>query len=148
MLRLSPHFTLAELTVSEVAARNGLDNTPDAAAVENLRWLCMAILEPIREAVKTPIVVTSGYRSEKVNHWVGGSKNSDHLRDNAADIRCPAIEQPALFEIMRSMDLPFYQLIDEFGAWVHVSFRPGEPIKREMLRARKKQKAGVDYVAI
>jgi zinc D-Ala-D-Ala carboxypeptidase len=147
-LKFTNHFTIEELTFSEVAARNGLNNQPDAEAIGSLRQLCLTCLEPLRDLIMQPIIVTSGFRSPKVNQWVGGSKNSDHLRGNAADIVCPEIAQPDLFCIIRSTNLPFHQLIDEFGAWVHIAFRPGEPIRRQTLRAIKREKAGVDYVAV
>lgn len=148
-MKLSAHFTLEELTISEVAARNGLDNTPDVTEREHLYWLCNAILEPLRDRVRAPIVVTSGYRSEEVNRWVGGAKNSDHQHGNAADIICPGLAQRELFDLVRFSELPFYQCIDEFGAWVHVSFHPGAAVPlRQVLRAIKRKKAGVDYVAV
>ena len=43
--RLSPHFTLGELTKTSV---KGVDNTPDHAAVLNLKRICQDWLEPLR----------------------------------------------------------------------------------------------------
>ena len=43
-------------------------------------------LQQIRDIVKIPMMVTSGYRCEKHNRAVGGSENSTHMKGLAADI--------------------------------------------------------------
>ena len=47
---LSAHFSLEQLTASEVAARAGIDNTPSAEAVRNLARLAEG-LELVRLAL-------------------------------------------------------------------------------------------------
>lgn len=84
---LSRHFTLEEMTRSDTAARHSLENDPGKEEKINLAFLCMHCLEPLREAWGAPIVVTSGYRSKRVNELVGGTKNSQHTKGQAADIR-------------------------------------------------------------
>ncbi len=74
---ITPHFTLAEMTASQTASRDGLDNTPDAQALANLGLLCQT-LEQVRSLVQTPVLVSSGYRGEAVNRRVGGAINSAH----------------------------------------------------------------------
>ena len=37
-MKLSPNFTLEELTRSDIAARLGIDNTPGPDALANLGW--------------------------------------------------------------------------------------------------------------
>ena len=82
---LSAHFSLEELTASEVAARAGIDNTPSAEVVRNLARLAEG-LELVRVALgNKPVHVTSGYRSARLNQMVGGSKNSMHIQGLAAD---------------------------------------------------------------
>ncbi len=120
---LSPHFTLDELTVSQEAARRGLDNTPPAAALEALKRTAMG-LESVRMRLGgAPILVSSGYRSPAVNAAVGGSKSSQHMQGEAADFTAPRFGTPrAIVDALVDSDVPYDQLILEFGRWVHVSF--------------------------
>ena len=137
MPKLTDHFSLEEMTFSETAVRHGLDNKPDGAVRHNLMELCENMLEPIRDLVGGPITVTSGYRSPTLNSIIGGAPESQHKIGEAADINCPLINPQALFQRIRQSDLPFDQLIDEFGAWVHVSYRRPGRNRRQVLRARK-----------
>ena len=85
-ISLSPHFKLQEFTASATARRHGLDNTPPPEAVENLKALCVHTLEPLREALGLPIVITSGYRTKALNKLlVCHSKKSQHMSGEAAD---------------------------------------------------------------
>jgi hypothetical protein len=77
-MRLSPHFLLAEfLRVPPSEVPTG--------AVENLGKLCVALLEPLREAMGFPVVIHSGYRAPSANESVGGVRGSDHTVGRAAD---------------------------------------------------------------
>lgn len=81
---ITPHFTFDEMTVSQLAARDGFDNTPPPEARANLQLLCGA-LEQVRALFGAPIIVSSGFRSEKVNRLIGGATNSQHVQGLAAD---------------------------------------------------------------
>ena len=127
---LSPHFRLSELTRSQTAARRGIDNTPPADVVANLRRLCVNVLEPLRALVGRPIFVSSGYRSPELNELVGGNRRGSHPRGEAADLECPGIDNFRLAQIIRDNDLPYDQLILELyvsgvpsSGWVHVSHK-------------------------
>ena len=74
-MMLSPHFSLAELVVSQTAARRGLDNTPGPAVIAALRALCENVLEPVRVHYGRPVVVSSGYRAPLVNKAAGGASH-------------------------------------------------------------------------
>lgn len=134
---LSAYFTLEELIQSEYATRHGISNKPTPVIVECLRQLAVHVLEPLRVRLELPITVTSGYRSLAVNSGIGGAAGSQHTRGEAADINCHAIGQQKLFQEIRVSGLPFDQLIDEFGSWVHVSYTSRHPNRREVLKARK-----------
>lgn len=123
-MNLSAHFTLAEFTASEVAARRGLDNRMPDELIPDAIALCENVLEPARAALG-PIRVNSGYRSKKVNSAVGGAWGSQHTLGQAADIITLGINVRMfdLFEYIYK-NLPFDQLIWEYGSWVHVSFAP------------------------
>lgn len=119
-MQLSRNFTLEELTVSQEAARRGLDNTPGPDEMANLKQLAI-LLEEVRLLLGHPILVSSAYRSSKVNSAVGGSKNSAHMRGLAADFTCPGYG--SVYEVatrIRDSRIAYDQLIHEFGAWVHI----------------------------
>ena len=144
-MNLGQHFTLAELTHSQAAARRGLKNDPDAAALANLQLLVRNVLDPLREALGRPITVSSGYRAPMVNRAVGGASSSQHVLGQAADIVVPGMHVTEVVARIRALGLPFDQLIDEFGSWVHVSYGPRH--RRQTLRARRTT-AGTKYEAV
>lgn len=128
-MQLSKNFYLSEFTKSELATRKGLDNTPDAFVIGRLKDLCEKVLQPLRDTLKQPIIVNSGYRSPDVNKAVGGSEKSQHCSGQAADIEVPGMSNKALAEFIES-NLPYDQLILEFwdgitpnSGWVHVSYK-------------------------
>lgn len=134
-MNLSPHFTLDELTVSETAARLGLDNTPPEDVLSNLKWLADT-LEQIRWLLGYPIIVSSGYRSPAVNKAIGGSRNSAHMRGLACDFICPKFGTPlAVAKEIAGSVIQFDQLIHEFGRWVHIGLSDNP--RRELLTARR-----------
>ena len=93
-MKLSENFTLEELIRSNAAERMGFDNVPkDEKVVENLRSLCLEVLQPLRDYVGAPVHINSGYRCPELNMAVGGVKNSQHLRGEAADIRIASPKQ-------------------------------------------------------
>jgi hypothetical protein len=131
-MRLGKYFTLEEFVSSQTATRRGIGNTPTPSVLVNLRDLVQNILDPLREQLSQPVVVSSGYRSPALNRAIGGANTSQHVEGQAADIQCPAIGTKRLFEFLRASELPFDQLIYE-GSWVHVSFGPRH--RREVLIA-------------
>lgn len=146
-MRISDHFTLEELTVSQEAARRGIPNVPNQAQTQNLVRLCETILEPLRNKVGGPIVVTSGFRSIAVNSFIGGSKTSDHCDGRAADILVPGKTPLQVCQIIAALNLPYKQVIHEFGQWCHVSIgAKGVKPKREMLTAKRDVEGKVFYL--
>ena len=121
---LSRYHTLGELTHSAIAQARGLDNTPPPAVIESLRRLARG-LDEVRDLLKHPLTITSGYRSPELNGAVGGVPTSQHCRGEAADFDCAAFGSP--YAVARALDastILFDQCILEFGRWVHVSFAP------------------------
>lgn len=121
-MNLSPHFTLAEMTASQTAARKGLDNDPPPEVLERLKRTALG-LEAVRVILGAPLIISSGYRSPAVNKAVGGAKNSQHLTGEAVDFICPGYGSPA--QIVRTLvasGIKFDQAIVEFDRWVHLSF--------------------------
>ena len=92
---LSPHFKLSEFVVSETASRHGIDNTPPEEAVENLGRLCQGTLEPLREALQLPVVITSGFRTKALNDRLAhSSERSQHMQGCAADFYVSCAAEP------------------------------------------------------
>lgn len=121
MSHLTAHFSLDELTVSETAARKGIDNTPSQEVVDNLQFLC-STLEEIRDLLGVPILITSGYRSPKLNAAIGGAKNSQHVEGLAADFIAPSYGSPWIVaKAIATSGIRFDQCIYEMGRWVHIS---------------------------
>ena len=117
-MNLSPHFTLAELTVTN---HRTLDNTPDPAALANLQRLA-EFLEKVKELLWfKPIMITSAYRSAAVNAAVGSKDTSQHRTGCAADFRVPGMTPREVVDACIKGGLPFDQIILEFDAWTHIS---------------------------
>lgn len=141
-MKLSAHFALAEFTRSESAKRHGVSNEPTPEHLKNLITLCEKVLEPIRMKFG-PINISSGYRSKILNHYIGGSLNSQHCEAKACDIDMDGMGGASNTEIFNYIkdSLEFDQLIWEFGDnnkpdWVHVSYNEGKN-RKQMLRALK-----------
>jgi len=139
-MNLTDHFTLDELTISETAARQNIDNTPSPEVLANLKRLA-ATLEDVRALVGKPIVVSSGYRSPAVNKAVGGSVSSAHMTGLAADINCPGIKPAALAKLIKASGIVFDQLILEYDRWVHIGLSAKAP-RGQLLTIR----AGTGYM--
>lgn len=85
----------------------------------NLMALVENVLEPAREKLGGPIIVNSGYRCVRYNRDVGGVANSQHLRGEAADIRCADNKRLAKIIVENGR---FDQLII-YPTFIHVSFK-------------------------
>jgi zinc D-Ala-D-Ala carboxypeptidase len=121
-MQLSPNFSLSQLVYSETAEMNGIDNTPPAEIVENLKRLA-AGLESVRALLGAPLEISSGYRCPALNEAIGGSSASQHVQGLAVDFACPAYGSP--LEVARAIHrsgMEFDQCILEYGRWVHLSF--------------------------
>lgn len=140
-MKLSTNFSVAELSKSEAATRQGLDNTPSMEVIDSLQALVDNVLQPLRDKFG-PIIVTSGYRSPAVNKAIGGSTTSDHCKGQAADIEVLNKDNKELAEYIRD-NMKFTQLILEFyrkgvadSGWVHVSY-DAKNLKNQVLTAVK-----------
>jgi hypothetical protein len=129
-MKISTHLNLAEVTRSDTAKRNGIDNTPTAEHLENFKLLAEKVFEPIRLHFKEPIFISSGYRSKALNDFIGGSASSQHCKGQAIDIDMDGskggVTNKMVFDFIVSR-LDFDQCIHEFGTdanpdWVHVSY--------------------------
>ena len=137
-MKLSGHFSLAELTKSQTATRKGIDNKPTLEHIENLTELCVQILEPTRRNFGKPMVITSGYRSEELCEAIGSKSTSQHAKGEAADFEMFGIDNKELAKYIKN-NLVFDQLILEFynpddpsSGWVHCSYSKEENRKEAL----------------
>lgn len=131
--QLSPHFTLAELTITD---HRQLDNTPSDKVKANLVRLA-EFLEQVKAVLGgKPIMVNSGYRSIAINQAVGGKPTSQHCLGCAADIRVPGMTPDAVVRAVVKSGLPYDQCIREFDSWCHISIpndANGKPRKQALI---------------
>ena len=80
------YFTIEEMTKSQTAKQNHIDNAPTKEITENLKKV-MYILDMIRVYIGKPILVNSGYRCKRLNEMVGGVQGSMHTKGLAADFK-------------------------------------------------------------
>lgn len=132
-MKLSPNFAVTELTVTDT----GLTNYPTFEALSNLAKLVTTILQPLRDMLGKPVIVTSGYRSVEVNKRVGGEPTSAHLTGRAADIYVAGMTPYQLAKFIRDSGLPYDKVIQE-PSWVHVQIaKEGNEPRREDILARR-----------
>jgi len=118
-MRLSKSFQLSEFLRSQTAERQGIDMTPSKEVIRNLTDLCETILQPLRDALDNPIVISSGFRPLQLNTAIGSSKDSAHIDGRAADFRVLGMSPYDVCVYMRDEKLPYDQNIHEFGQWTH-----------------------------
>jgi hypothetical protein len=141
-MKLSKNLSLAEVTKSATAKRQGIANEPTIDHLESLKAVAENIFQPIREEFMCPIFVSSGYRSEALNEAIGGSKTSQHSKGEALDLDADVygvITNADIFNFVLDR-LDFDQLIWEFGTdenpdWVHVSFKKEGRNRMQVLKA-------------
>jgi hypothetical protein len=144
-MKLSKNLRLAEMIRSESAKRLGISNQPTEEHIENMKRFAMMVFEPIRARFDTPIYISSGYRSEKLNKAIKGSLISQHCSGEAVDIDMDGssvITNADVFNYIKD-NLEFDQLIWEFGDknnpdWVHVSYKD-EGNRKEVLAAYREE---------
>jgi len=141
-LLLSQHFTLGELTKSQTATRYGLSNEPNAEQFKALQILCVECLEQVRRLYNFPLKISSGFRSTAVNKRVGGSNTSQHCKGQAADFDYEpfGISNKRLLYNIVSHNIPYDQIIYEFGQWVHISHVGKDRNRGQILEAYKQGK--------
>ena len=136
-MKLTDHFSLEELTHSDLALRKGIKNDPTPDVISNLTRLA-GLLEQIRKHLNKPISINSGYRCPELNQAVGGQKASQHLLGCAADIRVSGMTPDEVVRAVIASDLGYDQVIREFDRWTHIS------IPNEAARSPRKQALIID----
>ena len=149
-MKLSANFELAELTKSQVAERKGIPNNPSPDQIDNLKSLCINVLQPIRSEFDKPVIISSGFRSAELCINIGSKPTSQHAEGKAADLEIPGVDNMELAMWIKN-NLNFDQLILEFykdgqpnSGWVHVSWN-GDNNRNQILRAVRDDNNKVVY---
>ena len=124
------NFKISELIHSEIAERCKISNMPDIKSLDNILNLIVYCLQPIRDVIAKPMIISSGYRSKALNKKVGGSVNSQHLSGQAVDFTVKNLKPDEIINIIKKNNIEFDQLINEYDKWVHVSFNMGKNRKQ------------------
>ena len=130
------NFSISELVKSDVAKLHNIDNTPTIEQCDNLLKLIFYCLQPIRDKLKRQMIITSGFRSYKVNFLCGGVANSGHLRGTCADFVVKGMTTQEIFNFICNSGVKFTQLIDEHSGnknWIHIEYDK-QNLKQEKLR--------------
>lgn len=122
---ISQNFKLSEMT--KTSFKNVDNSIPNDKVYNNLVFGCRYVLQPVRDAVHMPIIVTSGYRCQRLNSLVGGVKNSAHMEGRAADIRIKHLTPKTrlkLYELLRANKYTTQVLWEKnkVTQWLHVSW--------------------------
>lgn len=131
-MQLTPNFTLEELCTTNKKDLLEL-NINEAKKQMGRMYQLAGFAQRIREIIRKPIIVTSGFRCVKLNNAVGGSLTSQHLLAEALDIKVSGKTSKELIQMLIASDLKYDQIIWETSgnaSWAHVSIGS----KKEKLR--------------
>lgn len=162
---LSKNFSLKEFLTSNVAKRKGLLLDPPKDHIRNMNILCLKVLQPLREKLKRPIKINSGWRSLELNKALGGAyrerKNKDgsitklysqHCKGEAADLHYVDENGKAnnkkIFDTILELGIEFDQMINEFNyRWIHITYSKGNN-RNKLLEAYKDENNRTKYKRI
>ena len=145
-MNLTENFTLEEL----IKTKHKVNNEPDEAQKSNLTYLAVHLLQPLRNAIGAPVIITSGFRSPELNKAVAGSPTSFHVLGCAADIKLRDGTFWHLFEYIHN-NLPYTELIAENlpNGWCHVALQEGRENEKQLklgIYGRKVTEASYDEI--
>ena len=128
------NFSISELISSNTAVIHKINNMPDINSLDNMLKLIVFCLQPLRDKIRRPMVVSSGFRCKQLNKLVGGVPTSHHCIGCACDFHVPGMTIKETIEFIKKSGIKFTQLIDE-GTWVHISYVQ-DNLKCEVLKLR------------
>jgi len=137
MKNISKYITYLEATTSQTATRKGIVNTPGDKELINMQIVGIRVFDVVREHFKTPLRVSSFYRSLLLNNSIGGARTSQHVKGQAIDIQGTGdVTNKMIFDYIKD-NLDFDQLINEYNySWVHVSYVSKEKNRKQILNIK------------
>lgn len=136
MKNISKYITYQEATTSQTAVRKGIKNEPGDNELLAMQLVGIRVFDVVREHFKTPLRVSSFYRSPILNSVIGGSsRTSQHVKGQAIDIQGTGkVTNKMIFDYIKE-NLDFDQLINEYNySWVHVSYVSKEKNRKQILK--------------
>lgn len=124
------NFKMSELTHSDTAIKHNINNIPDINSMDCLLELIVYVLQPLRDKVDKPVIITSGFRNSQVNKLVGGALTSQHTKGQAVDFNIKGMNIAATIDFIKKSGIEYDQLINEYDKWVHISFHKGKNRKQ------------------
>jgi hypothetical protein len=126
---ISEEFNLSDYTNSDTARTKGFSEnfTPPQEIIDNLQLLHKNIVIPLLHYFGSEgLMITSGYRCERLNTAVGGVSNSDHLKGMAVDLNYfvnGVKSDQLIWDAVKSLELQYKQLGNEHNLdWVHIAY--------------------------
>lgn len=140
-MQLTDNFSFEEFVQTshrEYADENYRYGMQNKAAVQ---WLANQ-MQNLRDCLGSPIIITSGVRCAKLNAAVGGAKNSQHTKFEAADFIVPGMLIDYAFNLIQDYKhVKYDQLILEESKgskWIHISFSHEKPRRQVLVYNAKK----------
>ena len=125
------NFSMSELIHSDTAIKHNINNMPDINSLDCMLNLIVYCLQPVRDLLKKPMIITSGFRNAQVNNLVGGAVDnygnpiSQHCKGQAADFVVTGMTVQQIIDAIKKSNIEYDQLINEYNKWVHISFVKG-----------------------
>ena len=119
------NFKISELIYSDTANRLKINNMPDINSLDCMLYLICDCLQPIRDKLGKPMIITSGFRCYQLNKAIGGAINSQHTKGQAADFHVNGMSISDVIDFIVKSGVPFDQLLNEHNQWIHISYRKG-----------------------
>lgn len=122
MIKLN--FTISELLHSDVAEKYNISNIPDKQSLDNMLILICECLQPLRNYIGKPMIISSGYRSPRLNGHplINGAPNSQHVTGQAVDFTIKGMTPRQIIEKIDASGVEFDQCINEKNIWIHLSY--------------------------
>ena len=130
------NFTMSELIHSDTAVKYNINNYPDLKSLDNMLLLIVECLQPVRNLLKKPMIITSGYRCNLLNQKLNGAYNSQHCKGQAVDFIITGMSVSDIVSKIRHSNIEFDQLIEKntkTSCWVHISYNKGKN-RKDVLR--------------
>jgi hypothetical protein len=140
-MKISKYFDLNEA----VATSTGLYNDPEGLELKSNIIQCALHLDEVRELFALPLLVSSWYRSPKVNAKVGGAKTSAHMTGFAVDFKIKGMQDLEVALRIKASSIRYDQLILESlgNGWIHISFDPAMRMQVLTCKTRGKYLQGI-----
>lgn len=132
---ISKNFSYHEFEHSDIAKEERITNAITSVEIrDSIKDLVDNLLQPLRDAVKKPLKISSGYRCPQLNsHYkIGGSPTSQHVKGEAADVWCATMTPYELACKVVELGLKYDQMI-LYPGFVHLSYKKSGAQRMQIL---------------